>query len=60
MTHDYRGERDCAVRAASAAGTLLRGVFHSGEQEIDHRAEEEIRKVLMEGFPQYGYTAAHN
>jgi ADP-ribosylglycohydrolase/fructose-1,6-bisphosphatase/inositol monophosphatase family enzyme len=55
MTHDYRGELDCAARAAAAAGTLLRRVFHSGEQEIDHRAEEEIRKALMEGFPQYGY-----
>jgi len=55
MTHGYRGELDCAVRAATAAGTLLRGVFHSGEQEIDHRAEEEIRKVLMDGFPRYGY-----
>ncbi len=55
MTDDYRGELDCAVRAAAAAGTLLRRVFHSGEQEIDHRADETIRTVLMEGFPRYGY-----
>jgi ADP-ribosylglycohydrolase/TPR repeat protein/fructose-1,6-bisphosphatase/inositol monophosphatase family enzyme len=55
MIHDYRGELDCAVRAATAAGTLLRGAFHSGEPEIDHCAEEEIQKILTAGFPQYGY-----
>ena len=55
MTHDYTSELSCAVRAAGAAGTLLRDTFHSGEPEIDHRAEEEIRKILAEAFPQYGY-----
>jgi ADP-ribosylglycohydrolase/fructose-1,6-bisphosphatase/inositol monophosphatase family enzyme len=55
MTHDYRAELDCAVRAAAAAGTLLRRAFHSGEPEIDHSAEEAIRKILTAGFPLYGY-----
>jgi hypothetical protein len=55
MTHDYRAELDCAARAAAAAGTLLRRAFHSGEPEIDHSAEEEIRKILTAGFPLYGY-----
>src|ERR1035438_7963212 len=55
MTHDYTSELSCAVRGAGAAGTLLRDTFHSGEPEIDHRAEEEIRKILAEAFPQYGY-----
>jgi fructose-1,6-bisphosphatase/inositol monophosphatase family enzyme len=43
------------VRAAATAGTLLLRAFHSGEADIDHRAEEEIRKILTAGFPQYGY-----
>ena len=55
MTHDYGGELDCAERAAAAVGTLLRRAFHSGEREIDHSAEQEIRRVLAAGFPQYGY-----
>src|SRR5437016_6047969 len=55
MTHDYNSELDCAVRAATAAGTMLRRVFHSGEREIDHEAEEEIRNLLTASFPQYGY-----
>jgi ADP-ribosyl-[dinitrogen reductase] hydrolase len=55
MTHDYKGELDCAVRAATAAGTMLRHAFHSVAREIDHQAEEEIRKILTAGFPQYGY-----
>jgi len=55
MTQDYKGELDCAIRAAATAGTMLRRAFHSGEQEIDHRVEEEIRQTLTEGFPQYGY-----
>jgi fructose-1,6-bisphosphatase/inositol monophosphatase family enzyme len=54
MTFDYRGQLDCAVRAAAAAGTLLRRAFHSGEREIDHGGGE-IRKILTVGFPQYGY-----
>lgn len=55
MTHDYRGELECAVRAAATAGTLLLRAFHSEEAEIDHCAEEEIRRILTAGFPQYGY-----
>ena len=55
MTHDYRSELECAVKAAAAAGAMLLEVFHSGAAEIDHRAEAEIRKVLTEGFPEYGY-----
>ena len=55
MTHDYKGELNCAERAATAAGTMLRQAFHSGAREIDHQAEEEIRKILTAGFPQYGY-----
>lgn len=38
MTHNYKGEIDCALRAAATAGTMLREAFHSGEQDIDHRA----------------------
>lgn len=55
MTHDYQGELDCAVRAATAAGTMLRQAFHSGAREIDRQAEEEIRRILAAGFSQYGY-----
>jgi ADP-ribosyl-[dinitrogen reductase] hydrolase len=55
MTHDFRGELDCAVRAAAAAGTMLRRAFYSGEREIDHEAEEAIRDLLTAGFSQYGY-----
>ena len=55
MSRDYRGELDCAMLAAAAAGRLLRGAFHSGGREIDHSAEEEIRNILTAGFPQYGY-----
>ena len=55
MTHDYKGELDRAVRAAAAAGTMLRRAFHSGELEIDHEAEEEIRSLLTASYPQYGY-----
>jgi ADP-ribosylglycohydrolase/fructose-1,6-bisphosphatase/inositol monophosphatase family enzyme len=55
VTNDYKQELDCGVRAATAAGTMLRQAFHSGAREIDHRAEEEIRKILTAGFPQYGY-----
>jgi ADP-ribosyl-[dinitrogen reductase] hydrolase len=55
MNHDYRGELGAAVRAATAVGALLRGAFHSGESQIDRRAEEEIRHTLNAAFPQYGY-----
>jgi ADP-ribosylglycohydrolase/fructose-1,6-bisphosphatase/inositol monophosphatase family enzyme len=55
VTYDYRSELDCAVRAANAAGAMLRRVFHSEEREIDRRAEEEIRQILASAFPQYGY-----
>jgi hypothetical protein len=55
MTYDYRSKLDCAVRASNAAGALLRRAFHAGEGEIDRRAEEEIRQILISGFPQYGY-----
>ena len=34
---------------------MLRQAFHSGAREIDNQAEEEIRKILTAGFPQYGY-----
>lgn len=44
----------CALRAAAAAGAVLRRAFHRGEAD-DSRAEEEIRKILTVGFPQYGY-----
>jgi len=55
MSHDYTAELDCAIRAAFAAGTLLRREFHAGESDVDCCAEEEIRQILTAGFPLYGY-----
>src|SRR5215470_3963988 len=55
MTYDYLKELDCAMRAAAAAGTLLRRAFHAGESDVDCRAEKVIQQVLMAGFPHYGY-----
>lgn len=55
MTRDYRSELDCAGRAAAAGGAMLRTAFHAGEPEIDHRAEEEILRILTSAFPRYGY-----
>lgn len=55
MTSRYTSELDCAVRAAAAAGALLLRAFHSARADIDHCAEEEIRKILTAGFPHYGY-----
>jgi len=55
VTNDYRRELDCGVRAAATAGMLLRRAFHTGECDVDSRAEEEIREILTVGFPQYGY-----
>ncbi len=55
MTHDYTGELECAAQAAAAAGALLRNAFHSGEEQVDLRAERGIWKVLTAGFPKYGY-----
>ena len=55
MTHDYRTELDCAVKATGAAGRLLRAAFYSGEGEVDWHAEEDIRQILLAKFPEYGY-----
>src|ERR1041384_4824466 len=55
MISDYCEELDCATRAATAAGMVLRCSFDSGESDIDRRAEKEIRQILSAGFPQYGY-----
>lgn len=55
MTHNYSGELDCAVRAATTAGALLRAAFHSAQGEVDRRAEQEIGQILTTEFPQYGY-----
>src|SRR4051794_33212229 len=54
MTNGYRSELDCAIRAATAAGMLLRRAFHDGESDADGRAEREIHGLLMAAFPQYG------
>jgi ADP-ribosylglycohydrolase/fructose-1,6-bisphosphatase/inositol monophosphatase family enzyme len=55
MTYDYKGELDCATRAAVSAGMLLRRAFHAGESDADCRAEKEIQQILMAEFPHYGY-----
>ncbi len=55
MMYNYRGELDCAMRAAAVAGVLLQRAFHAGESDVDCRAEEAIQQCLMAGFPQYGY-----
>ena len=54
----YDSELDCAVRAADAAGAILREAFHDSRVSghfADHSAEQRILGILSAGFPTYGY-----
>jgi len=54
----YDSELDCAVRAAGAAGAMLREAFHDSRVSghfADHSAEQQILGILRAGFPGYGY-----
>ncbi|MGH9629374.1 MAG: hypothetical protein ACRD7E_13725 [Bryobacteraceae bacterium] len=54
----YDSELNVAIRAAIAAGTILREAFHDPRvsgNSADHSAEEQILRILTAGFPSYGY-----
>jgi fructose-1,6-bisphosphatase/inositol monophosphatase family enzyme len=54
----YDSELDCVVRAADAAGAILREAFHDSRVSgrfADHSAEQQILGNLSAGFPSYGY-----
>jgi ADP-ribosylglycohydrolase/fructose-1,6-bisphosphatase/inositol monophosphatase family enzyme len=60
---DYRRALELAIRAARAAGEILRAEFHRpggargerGKAPADTEAEWAIRKILREAFPQWRY-----
>jgi hypothetical protein len=50
----YDSELDCAVRAADAAGAILREAFHDSRVSghfADQSAEQQILGILSAGFP---------
>ena len=54
----YDSELECAVKAAHAAGAILREAFHNSRVSghcADHSAEQQILETLSAGFPSYGY-----
>jgi ADP-ribosylglycohydrolase len=52
----YTHETAHAVKAAQAAGNLLRKAFHKGRaEEVEELAERHIFHVLHGAFPDYGY-----
>lgn len=54
----YDSELDFAVRAADAAGAILREAFHDSRVSghfAGHSAEQQILGILSAGFPAYGY-----
>lgn len=56
MSHD--SELDCTLRAADAAGAILREAFHDSRVSghfADHSAEQQILGILNTGIPLYGY-----
>ncbi len=63
MKTSYHHELETAIRAARAAGDLLRADFHrkegakgsGGHAQADETAEEEIRRMLRELHPLWGY-----
>jgi ADP-ribosylglycohydrolase/fructose-1,6-bisphosphatase/inositol monophosphatase family enzyme len=63
MSTDYGRALEVAIRAAQAAGEILRAEFHRtggppgehGKAPADTEAEWAIRKILLEAFPQWRY-----
>ncbi len=63
MEQSYDVQLATAIEAAQRAGAMLRDEFHrpggprgeGGHAEMDEIAEEEIRRILLAAFPEYGY-----
>jgi ADP-ribosyl-[dinitrogen reductase] hydrolase len=63
MSTDYHHELETALRAARTAGDMLRADFYreegargsGGFAEVDRKAEQEIRTILLEAHPGWGY-----
>jgi fructose-1,6-bisphosphatase/inositol monophosphatase family enzyme len=54
----YDSELECALRAANAAGQILRELFYDSAVSghfADRSAEQKILGILSLSFPSYGY-----
>ena len=51
----YQSQLDTAIEAARTGGDFLRRAFHGGRNHVAAEAGQDLRRILLGRFPDYGY-----